>query len=54
LAPGSYLLALAGASLVVAVVKRSLCGLMAGPVSGIMHMSWSAGLLRQLLKGQRP
>jgi succinoglycan biosynthesis protein ExoA len=47
--PGSYLAALAGASLVVAVRRASLCGLLAGVASGVMHMSWSAGLLRQLL-----
>lgn len=47
--PGAYLAALAGASLLVAVRHFSLCGLLAGLASGIMHMSWSAGLLRQLL-----
>ncbi len=47
--PGSYLAALAGASLVVAARRLSLCGLLAGVASGVMHMSWSAGLLRQLL-----
>jgi succinoglycan biosynthesis protein ExoA len=47
--PGAYLAALAGASLLVAVTRFSPCGLLAGLASGIMHMSWSAGLLRQLL-----
>lgn len=51
-APASYLAALAGASLVVAVQRMSLCGLLAGLASGVMHMSWSAGLLRQLLVGR--
>lgn len=49
LAPGGYLAVLAGASLVVAVQRMSLCGLLAGLASGVMHVSWSAGLLRQLL-----
>jgi succinoglycan biosynthesis protein ExoA len=53
LAPGSYVAALAGASLVVAVQRMSLCGLLAGMASGVMHMSWSAGLLRQLLVPRR-
>lgn len=52
LVPGTYLAALAGASLVVAARHFSPCGLLAGLASGIMHMSWSAGLLRQLLFGK--
>ena len=52
LAPASYLAALTGASLVVAVQRVSLCGLLAGLASGVMHMSWSAGLLRQLSAGR--
>lgn len=51
--PGGYLAALVLASVMVAVKQRSLCGLLAGVASAIMHMSWSAGLFRQLLKGQR-
>lgn len=51
--PGGYLAALTLASLAVAVKQRSLCGLMAGLASATMHMSWSAGLFRQLLRGQR-
>lgn len=50
--PGGYLAALVLASLGVAVKKRSLCGLLAGLASATMHMSWSAGLLRQLLRGK--
>ncbi len=53
LLPGTYLAALAGASLLVTVRYASLCGLMAGPASATMHMSWSAGFFRQMLKGQR-
>jgi len=51
--PGGYLAALVLASVAVAAKRRSLCGLMAGLASATMHMSWSAGLFRQLLKGQR-
>lgn len=50
--PFGYLAALAVASIAVAVKKRSLCGLLAGAASAIMHMSWSAGLLRQLARGR--
>ena len=51
--PGGYLAALAAASVGVAVKKKSAVGLMAGPASAIMHMSWSAGFFRQMAKGQR-
>jgi succinoglycan biosynthesis protein ExoA len=51
--PGGYLAALAVASIAVAVKRRSAVGLMAGPASAIMHMSWSAGFFRQMAKGQR-
>jgi succinoglycan biosynthesis protein ExoA len=52
-APGGYLLILIGASLWGAVRLRSLCGLFAGPASGIMHMAWAAGFFRQSLIGAR-
>ncbi|MDP3495521.1 MAG: glycosyltransferase family 2 protein [Hyphomonadaceae bacterium] len=51
--PGGYLAALALASLAVAVKHKSACGLLAGAASATMHMSWSAGFFRQMLKGQR-
>ena len=51
--PGGYLAALLAASGMVAVKHRSACGLLAGLASATMHMSWSLGLIRQLLKGQR-
>lgn len=51
--PGGYLAALVLASLAVAVKHKSLCGLMAGAASATMHMSWSAGLFRQFIKGQK-
>lgn len=51
--PGGYLAALIAASLMVAVKHKSACGLLAGLASATMHMSWSLGLFRQVLKGQR-
>ncbi len=52
--PGGYLAAMVAASLMVAVKHKSACGLLAGLASATMHMSWSLGLFRQFLKGQRP
>ncbi|HEX5007176.1 MAG TPA: glycosyltransferase family 2 protein [Hyphomonadaceae bacterium] len=46
--PGGYLAVLAAASLATAIKKRSACGLLAGVASATMHMSWSAGFLKQL------
>ena len=51
--PAGYLAALMLASLAVALKHKSPCGLHAGLASATMHMSWSAGLFRQLIKGQR-
>jgi succinoglycan biosynthesis protein ExoA len=51
--PGGYIAALTFASIAVAMKYRSTCGLLAGLASATMHMSWSAGLFRQMLKGQR-
>lgn len=51
--PGGYLAALIAASLMVAVKHKSACGLLAGLASATMHMSWSLGLFRQVLMGQR-
>ncbi len=53
LAPAGYLSILALASLAVTVKMRSLCGLLAGPASAIMHMSWAAGFFRQMMAGQK-
>jgi succinoglycan biosynthesis protein ExoA len=47
--PGGYLAVLAVASVAMAAKKRSACGLLAGLASATMHMSWSVGLLKQLL-----
>jgi succinoglycan biosynthesis protein ExoA len=49
--PGGYLGVLALASVAVAVKRKSACGLLAGAVSAIMHMSWAAGFFRQILSG---
>jgi succinoglycan biosynthesis protein ExoA len=47
--PGVYLAVLVAASLAMAIAKRSACGLLTGVASATMHMSWSAGFLKQLL-----
>ncbi len=52
LIPAAYTCLLMAASVFVAVKKRSLCGLFAGLASGIMHMSWAAGFLRQAVFGR--
>lgn len=52
-APAGYAAALALASVVVAIRMKSACGLLAGPASAIMHMSWAAGFFRQFLAGHR-
>lgn len=51
--PGGYLAALVAASVMVALKHKSACGLLAGMASVTMHMSWSLGLFRQFLEGQR-
>lgn len=52
--PAGYLGVLCLASLGVAVWKRSPCGLLAGLISGTMHMSWAAGFLDEVLLGRKP
>ena len=52
--PLGYVGLLATASLAVAVWKRSACGLLAGLISGTMHMSWAAGFLKEALSGTKP
>jgi len=46
--PAGYLAVLALASIGVAVRHWSVCGLLAGYASAVMHMSWAAGFFRQL------
>ncbi|MEZ5945778.1 MAG: glycosyltransferase family 2 protein [Hyphomonas sp.] len=45
--PVGYLGVLCLASLAVTAWKRSACGLLAGLASGVMHMSWAAGFLKE-------
>lgn len=49
LIPAGYTFILFAASLYILMKQRSVCGLLAGPASGIMHLSWAAGFLRQAL-----
>lgn len=51
--PAGYIGVLAAASVAVAVWKRSICGLLAGLISGTMHMSWAAGFLKEALNGAK-
>jgi succinoglycan biosynthesis protein ExoA len=51
--PLGYFGVLATASVAVAVWKRSPCGLLAGLISGTMHMSWAAGFLSEAVAGTR-
>ena len=48
--PIGYLALLASTSILVAVWKRSFCGLLAGVASGTMHVSWAAGFLLQFAR----
>lgn len=52
--PAGYMITLGLASITIAVSKRSPCGLLAGLISGTMHMSWAAGFLTETLTGQKP
>ena len=53
LLPIMYLLVLGAASLVIAISRRSICGLYAGVVSFAIHMSWAAGFLRETILPKR-
>jgi len=46
--PLLYLSVLLATSMVLAVSKRSFCGLLAGPAAGVMHTAWAAGFLAGL------
>ena len=55
LIPLSYFLLLVGVSVIVAVIKKSWCGILAGSALGAMHMSWAVGFIAGLVKfGIRP
>lgn len=49
--PVLYLSVLVGASIYICAKHRSACGLFAGLASGIMHMAWAAGFLKQSVFG---
>ncbi|NHK29478.1 glycosyltransferase family 2 protein [Parvularcula flava] len=51
--PSAYLTLLTGTSLVMPVLKKSLCGLWCGPVLGVMHTAWGLGFLRQVFHAYR-
>lgn len=42
-----YLALMAAVSIAGAVAMRSVCGLLAGPAMGAMHLAWGGGFLRQ-------
>ncbi len=50
LIPAGYIATLAVASVLVAVQRRSICGLWAGLASATIHMSWAAGFTREVLE----
>ena len=50
LIPFSYFILLACVSAAIAVIKKSWCGILAGPALGTMHMSWALGFLVGLAK----
>jgi succinoglycan biosynthesis protein ExoA len=47
--PLAYLGALSATSLILAVHRRSLCGLFSGPAALVMHSAWAAGFFTGLL-----
>ncbi|ABI78475.1 putative glycosyl transferase ExoA [Hyphomonas neptunium ATCC 15444] len=51
--PIGYLSILAGASLAIAVQRRSVCGLFAGVAAGTMHMAWAAGFIWESVSANR-
>lgn len=51
--PGVYASVLVLASMATAIRHRAACGLWAGAASGIMHMSWAAGFIRQAIRRGR-
>ncbi|WP_422834814.1 glycosyltransferase family 2 protein [Variovorax sp. HJSM1_2] len=43
--PALYVAALIGASLMIALRRGSVCGLLAGPAAGVMHAAWASGFV---------
>lgn len=54
LLPAIYAACLAWASVSVALSKRSLCGLLAGPAAAIMHVGWTVGFVGAMLTIRQP
>lgn len=52
--PLLYMSVLLATSIVLAVSKRSLCGLLAGPAAGVMHTAWAAGFFTGLALTREP
>jgi succinoglycan biosynthesis protein ExoA len=52
--PLFYMSVLFATSLAIAMVKRSGCGLLAGPAAGVMHTAWAAGFLTGLARTREP
>jgi succinoglycan biosynthesis protein ExoA len=52
--PLLYLSILLATSIVLALSKRSLCGLLAGPAAGVMHTAWAMGFLAGLALTREP
>ena len=52
--PLLYLSILLATSIALAVSKRSLCGLLAGPAAGVMHTAWASGFLAGLALTREP
>jgi len=46
-----YLAALGAASVGIAVKRRSICGLLAGPAAFVMHSAWALGFLGGFIRG---
>lgn len=49
LVPASYIAVLISASAYISFTHKSVCGVYAGLASGIMHMSWALGFLKQYI-----
>jgi len=52
--PLLYVSILFATSIVLAVSKRSVCGLLAGPAAGVMHTAWAMGFLAGLALTREP
>ena len=48
--PGTYIMLIVLVSAYFMVMKKTMCGIWAGPAMAAMHLSWGAGFLAQLLR----